>query len=46
MDELMEGDEVDVMELVAKNRTEFDTFMLEKRIDDLRRLVQMVTRVD
>ena len=35
---LMEKEEINIMEEIIKNRTEFDTFMLEKRIDDLQRL--------
>ena len=35
MDLMEKEDEADIMSLIVKNRTEFDTFMLEKRIDDL-----------
>ena len=32
---LMDEEDADIMDLIVKNRTEFDVFMLEKRIDDL-----------
>ena len=35
MDLMENEDDADIMSLIVKNRTEFDTFMLEKRIDDL-----------
>ena len=34
-EDLPDDEEIDIVKELSKNRTEFDTFLLEKRIDDL-----------